>query len=77
MYKGAITIFAYCIFLFGCAAQVANTTQPPPSPPPAPPVPPHSLQPVLLPNLTISDISLSETRSEEHTSELQSLKTPS
>src|SRR4030042_1679714 len=49
MLKGAITIFAFSIFLFSCAAQV--TTQPPPAPP----------QPVLLPDLTISDISLSET----------------
>jgi len=49
MFKGAITIFAFSIFLFSCATQV--TTQPPPTPP----------QPVLLPDLTISDISLSET----------------
>jgi hypothetical protein len=49
MFKVAITIFALAIFLFSCAAQVA--TQPPPAPP----------QPVLLPNITISDISLSET----------------
>jgi len=57
MVKRAIAIFALSIFLFGCAAQVANT----PQPPPAPPVPPPAPQPVLLPNLTISDISLSET----------------
>ena len=49
MLKGAITIFAFSIFLFNCAAQV--TTQPPPAPP----------QSVLLPDLTISDISLGET----------------
>lgn len=49
MLKGAITIFAFSIFLFSCAAQV--TTQPPPAPP----------QSVLLPDLTISDISLGET----------------
>ena len=49
MLKGAITIFAFSIFLFSCAAQV--TTQPPSAPP----------QPVLLPDLTISDISLGET----------------
>jgi archaellum component FlaG (FlaF/FlaG flagellin family) len=49
MFKGAITIFAFSIFLFSCAAQV--TTQPFPAP----------AQPVLLPDLTISDISLSET----------------
>jgi hypothetical protein len=54
MVKGAIAIFALSVFLFSCAAQVANTPQPPPAPPPAP-------QPVLLPNLTISDISLSGT----------------
>jgi len=65
MYKGAIAIFALSIFLFNCAAQVANTAQPPPAPAPVPqpvpspapnPAPPH----ILLPNLTISDISLSE-----------------
>ena len=49
MLKGAITIFAFSIFLFSCAAQV--TTQPPPAQP----------QSVLLPDLTISDISLGET----------------
>jgi archaellum component FlaG (FlaF/FlaG flagellin family) len=49
MLKGAIKIFAFSFFLFSCAAQV--TTQPSPAPP----------QPVLLPDLTISDISLSET----------------
>ena len=51
MFKRAIAILAFSIFLFSCAAQV--TTQPPPAPPPPP-------QPVLLPDLTISDISLSE-----------------
>ncbi|OGP90942.1 MAG: hypothetical protein A2157_02960 [Deltaproteobacteria bacterium RBG_16_47_11] len=65
MYKRAIAIFALSIFLFSCAAQVANTPPPPPAPPPpappAPPVPPPAPQPVLLPNLTILDISLSET----------------
>ena len=49
MFKGAITIFAFSIFFFSCATQV--TTQPPPAPP----------KPVLFPDLTISDISLSET----------------
>jgi hypothetical protein len=58
MYKRAITIFALFIFLFSCAAQVAIPTQPPA---PAPPVPSPAPQPVLLPNLTILDISLSET----------------
>lgn len=48
MFKGGTVIFAFSVFLFGCAAQV--TTQNPSTPP----------QPVLLPNLTISDISLSE-----------------
>jgi len=62
MYKGAIAIFALSIFLFNCAAQVANTTQSPPAPLPASqPVPSPAPQPVLLPSLTISDISLSET----------------
>jgi archaellum component FlaG (FlaF/FlaG flagellin family) len=64
MYRGAITIFAFCFFIFSCAAQVANAPQPPPGPPvpsPAsPPVPPLPPQPVFLPNLIISDISLSE-----------------
>jgi len=64
MYKGAIAIFALSIFLFSCATQVANTTQPPLSATPAPPVPPTpppSSQPALLPNLTILDVSLNET----------------
>jgi hypothetical protein len=58
MFKGATAIFAISIFLFSCASQVTNTTQPPLSTPSAPPSAP---QPVLLPNLAISDISLSET----------------
>jgi hypothetical protein len=62
MFKGGTVIFAFSVFLFSCAAQVAVTTQSPPAPPvsspPAEPVPPR---PVLLPNLTILDISLSET----------------
>jgi archaellum component FlaG (FlaF/FlaG flagellin family) len=57
MFKGAIAIFAFCIFLFSCAAQVANITQPPPTPS----TPSSAPQPVLPSNLTISDISLSET----------------
>ncbi len=64
MCKGAIAIFALSVFLFSCAAQVANTPQPPPAPPvpqPASPPIPSAPQPVLLPNLIISDISLSET----------------
>jgi subtilase family serine protease len=48
MFKGAIGIFAFSIFLFNCATPV--TTSPPPVPP----------QPVLLPDLTISDMSLNE-----------------
>jgi archaellum component FlaG (FlaF/FlaG flagellin family) len=48
MFKGAIAIFAFSVFLFSCATQV--TTQ-------LTPVPPKS---VPLPNLTISDISLNE-----------------
>jgi len=48
MFKGAIGIFAFSIFLFNCATPV--TTLPPPVPP----------QPVLLPDLTISDMSLNE-----------------
>jgi archaellum component FlaG (FlaF/FlaG flagellin family) len=50
MFKGAIAIFAFSIFLFGCAPKV--TVQLPSVPPPVPP------KPVLLPDLTISDISL-------------------
>ena len=65
MYKRAIAIFALSIFLFSCAAHVANTTQSPPAPvvssPPAQLLQPPPPQPVLLPDLTISDISLSET----------------
>src|SRR4030042_3351393 len=49
MFKGVTAIFTVSIFLFSCAAQV--TTQPPSAPP----------QPVLPPDLTISDISLSGT----------------
>ena len=50
MFKGAITIFAFSIFLFSCATQVTPHL-----------LLPLHLQPVLLPDLTISDISLSET----------------
>ncbi len=58
MFKGAIAIFAFSVFLFNCAAPV--TYRPPPVQPvsSAPPGPP---QPVLHPDLTISDLSLSET----------------
>ena len=49
MFKWATAIFAFSVSLFCCAAQV--TTQPPSARP----------QPVLLPDLTISDISLSGT----------------
>jgi hypothetical protein len=63
MFKGAIATFAFSIFLFSCAAQV--TTQPPPVIPsspsaPSPPSPISLPEPVFLPDLTISDISLSE-----------------
>ena len=64
MFKRAIAIFAFSIFLFSCAARV--TTQPPPAPPvptpplPSPSPPPPPPPPVLLPDLTISDVSLSE-----------------
>ena len=65
MYKRAIAIFALSILFFSCAAQVANTPQPPPAPPVPPlasqPVPPPARKSALLPNLTILDISLSET----------------
>lgn len=59
MFKRAIAILAFSISLFSCAAQVAVTHQPPQSsqPPPAPPPPPL---PVLLPDLIVSDMSLSE-----------------
>ncbi len=62
MFKGAIAIFACFHLLFSCAAQL--TTQPPPVPlipPPPQPDPPIPSQSVLLPDLTISDISLSGT----------------
>ncbi len=57
MFKRAITIFAFSIVLLSCATR--PPTQPPlaSSPPPAQPVP--VLQPILLPDLTISDLSLS------------------
>jgi hypothetical protein len=65
MYKRAIAIFALSILFLSCAAQVANTPQPPPAPPVPPPasqpIPPLARKPALLPNLTILDISLSET----------------
>jgi archaellum component FlaG (FlaF/FlaG flagellin family) len=65
MSKGAIAIFALSIFLFHCATPVANTAPPPPAPLVLPPtsqaVPPAPPQPRLLPNLTISDLSLDET----------------
>src|SRR4030043_416079 len=57
MFKRATMIFALSVFLFSCAAHVAVNTQPPA----APPTPPSPPQPVLLPDLTISDISLSGT----------------
>jgi len=57
MFKRAMTIFAFSLSLLSCAMQAP--TQPPlaSSPPPPPPEP----QPVLLPDLTISDLSLSKT----------------
>ena len=65
MFKGAIAIFALSVFLLNCAAQVATTPQPPPAPPvpalPSQPVSSPERKPVLLPNLTILDISLNET----------------
>ncbi len=62
MYKGATAIFALSVCLFSCATQVATTPQPSPGPAPgSQPAPPHTPQPVLLPNLTILDVSLSET----------------
>jgi archaellum component FlaG (FlaF/FlaG flagellin family) len=54
MFKRAIIVFAFSIFLLSCSAHVAVTTQPPP-------VSPASPHPVFLPDLTISDISLSDT----------------
>jgi hypothetical protein len=56
MFKGGTVIFCVSIFFLSCATQVPVTTQPPPTPSTPPSVP----QPVLLPDLTISDISLSE-----------------
>jgi len=54
MFKGAIAILGVFLFSLGCAAHVA--TQSPSTPPVQVPVP----QPVLLPHLTVSDISLNE-----------------
>jgi archaellum component FlaG (FlaF/FlaG flagellin family) len=48
MFKGAIAIFAFSVFLFSCATQVAT---------PLTPIPP---KPAPLPDLTISDIFLNE-----------------
>lgn len=63
MFKGAITIFAFTIFLISCAPSV--TTQSPSLPlPPTQPQPHPQSQPqpqlTLLPDLIISDISLTE-----------------
>ena len=56
MLKGAIVLFAFSLFLFGCQAKVVY---PPPSEPvPPPPVLPE--EPVLLPDLTLTRISLDE-----------------
>jgi archaellum component FlaG (FlaF/FlaG flagellin family) len=57
MFKGGTVIFCVSIFFLSCATQVPVTTQPPPTPSTPPSVP----QSVLPSNLTISDISLSET----------------
>ena len=67
MFKGAIAIFAFSIFFFNCAAPV--TTKPPlpsphaslPIPSPSPPILSHPSQLFLLPDLTISDLFLTET----------------
>ena len=53
MSKRAITIAVFSILLFSCATKVTTQLPLTPSPPPPP-------EPVLLPDLTISDISLSE-----------------
>ncbi len=58
MLKRAIAIFAFSIFLFSCATQAPTQTRLDSSPSPPPPEP--VLQPVLLPDLTVSDLSLSE-----------------
>jgi hypothetical protein len=50
MMKGAISFFAFSIFLFGCTAQITYQ-----SPPPLPPS-----QPVAQPEFTLPDISLDE-----------------
>ena len=50
MMKGAISFFAFSIFLFGCAAQIKYQSPPPLAP----------SQPVAQPDLTLSDISLQE-----------------
>ncbi len=58
MFKRAIAIFAFSIFLFSCATR--PPTQPPLASSPPPPQPAPVLQPVLLPDLTVSDLCLSE-----------------
>ncbi len=76
MFKGGIAIFAFSFFFFSCASQISTqpppapislvptpppTTSPTVPPPPlASPLPPLPPEPILLPDLTISDISLSE-----------------
>lgn len=76
MFKGAISIFAFTIFLISCTASV--TTQPSSLPPPAlQPQPQPQLQlqlqpqpqpqPLLLPDFIVSDVSLTESKKVEVT----------
>ena len=54
MFKGATAILGIFLFSLGCAAHVATQS------PSSPPVPAPKPQPLLLPHLTVSNISLNE-----------------
>jgi len=58
MRKGAIFLFAFSLFLFGCQAKTVYLPPPESSPPTPPPV--IKEEPVALPDLTISNITLNE-----------------
>lgn len=59
MLKGAIYIFAFSIFLFGCATKITYRPLPDTSSPQVPPAPLPS-QPVFLPDIALTDLFLSE-----------------
>jgi archaellum component FlaG (FlaF/FlaG flagellin family) len=65
MFTGAMTIFAFSLSLLGCALQASSQPSLAPSPLPPPPEPrPQPVsqaQPALLPDLSVSGLSLSDT----------------